>query len=331
MLRYLVLTSLLLSSSICFAGKAPAERIHLTKLSKEAENAITKGLSWLKRNQNEDGSFGQKYKITYTSVALMAFMVQGHVPDEGIYGKNMDRCISYLIRRARKHNGYFADETSNLLYQHSYATLALAEAWGHSKRSDIGPVLKRAVNILFRSQSRDGGWHYQPNSGSGSDISCTVAAVQALASAGEAGIRIPESVINRAKRCVRRYQNPRTGKFGYSAGGAGNGTIYQAGAGPLSLYMLGDRSSTQLKRGIATLFKYPPSAIVSEADHLAHYYCIQASYQKGPKLYEHWYNAISKALIKKQSPGGGWSDPFKTGLAVLILAVPYRYLPIYQR
>ncbi|MCJ8331906.1 MAG: terpene cyclase/mutase family protein [Lentisphaeria bacterium] len=331
-MRYLLLVSMLISSSLSFAGKAPSERIHITKLSKEAENGITKGISWLKRNQNEDGSYGQKYKITYTSLALMAYMVQGHIPDEGIYGKNMNRCISYLLSRARKHNGYFADETSNVLYQHSYATLALAEVWGHSKRSDIGPALKRAVNILFRSQSRDGGWRYQPNSSAGSDISCTIAAVQALASAGEAGIRIPESVTNRAKRCVRRYQNPRTGKFGYTAGGSGNGTMYQAGAGPLSLFMLGDRSSVQLKRGIASMFKYSQASITSENDLLAHYYCMQASYQKGPKLYKHWYDAISKKLISQQSPGGGWSGGvYHTSLAILILAVPYRYLPIYQR
>ena len=312
----------------------PEERVQTIKLSPEAEKAIKRGLAYLKYTQTEDGSWGGQYKITGASLAILAFMVPGHTPDELEFGPNIDRAISYLLDRGRRHGGYFADETSQVLYQHSYAVLALAEVWGQSRRNDIGPALKKAVDILLRSQGASGGWRYDPRPG-GDDISCTTAAVQALASAKEAGIHVPEQVIARAIRCTRSYQSERTGHFNYGAGGDGSSTLYRAGAGPLSLYMLGDRNSTVLRRGLAVLIKQPDTVFDSGGGHLAHYYCIQACYQAGDAYFNYWYPRASKWLIKSQQANGSWgagSGPaFSASLAVLILAVPYRYLPIYQR
>ncbi len=326
----LLLPARLLAASI----DVPEERVQTITLSPEAEKAINKGLAYLKYSQQKDGSWGGQYKITGAALSILAFMVAGHTPDEPEFGPNIDRAIDYLLERSRRHGGYFADETSQTLYQHSYAVLALAEAWGQSRRNDVGPALKKAVDILLRSQNTAGGWRYEPRP-SGDDISCTTAAVQALASAKEAGIHVPEQVIAKAIRCTRRYQSERTGHFGYTGGGDEPSSLYRAGAGPLSLYMLGDRNSAVLRRGLAVLIKQPESVFEGGGNHLAHYYCIQACYQAGDTYFSYWYPRASKWLVNAQQANGSWSasqgDAFSTSLAVLILAVPYRYLPIYQR
>ena len=67
-----------------------------------------------------------------------------------------------------------------------------------------------------------------------------------------------------------------------------------------------------------------------------HYYAVQAMYQAGESYYQQWYPQIQQALLRKQQPDGSWAGPQtgtdgSTAIAVLILGVPYRFLPIYQR
>ena len=312
------------------------EQVRLAEMSPELEKAIDRGLSYLQLSQNADGSWGTHNKVTETSLAIMAMMVPGHDPLDKLYGQNIDNAITYLLNRAKHHGGYFADETSQALYQHSFAVLSLAEVWGQSKRPEIGPALKTAVEILLRSQGPSGGWRYNPRPG-GTDISCTGTAIQGLASAREAGILVPDHVIHKALRCMRAHQSDRTGYFnyGHGAGDGGNPTLYRCGIGPLSLYLLGDRNSVSLRRGLAVLIKQPESVFSSSVAnfHLAHYYCIQTCYQAGDQYFNYWYPRISRSLLSTQSADGSWGGQgaMPTALSILTLGVPYRYLPIYQR
>ena len=336
-----VLSALVIALStlgLSAAVAVPEEQVRSAEMTPEIEKAIARGLTYLRLTQNDDGSWGTHFKITQTSLSIMALMVPGHDPRDELYGKSIDRAITYLLGRAKHHGGYFADETSQVLYQHSFAVLALSEAWGQSKRPDIGPALKAAVEILLRSQGPSGGWRYQPRP-SGTDISCTGTAIQGLTSAREAGILVPDHVIHKALRCMRAHQSDRTGYFnyGHGGGGGGNPTLYRCGIGPLSLYMLGDRNSVFLRRGLAVLIKQPDTVFSSGGAHfhLAHYYCIQTCYQAGDEYFGYWYPRISRALLGTQAADGSWSGGsqggMSTSLAVLILGVPYRYLPIYQR
>ena len=67
-----------------------------------------------------------------------------------------------------------------------------------------------------------------------------------------------------------------------------------------------------------------------------HYYSIQAMVQAGDDYYAKWYPRIRDALIRRQGPDGGWKEgagdaSYKTPMAIIILATPHRYIPIYQR
>ena len=61
----------------------------LEMMTPETNDAIKKGLAWLARTQNADGSFGSgtyRGNIAVTSLAGLAFMASGSSPGRGPYG-----------------------------------------------------------------------------------------------------------------------------------------------------------------------------------------------------------------------------------------------------
>ena len=58
--------------------------------------------------------------------------------------------------------------------------------------------------------------------------------------------------------------------------------------------------------------------------------------QAGDDEYAKWYPLIRDALITRQNEKGAWDkgrggSTYTTPMAIIILATPHRYIPIYQR
>ena len=70
---------------------SPVQRVARVKLTPEVQEAISKGLVFLSKTQKQDGSWGDKHPVADTSLALMSFMLHGHVPGRGSYGDHMER------------------------------------------------------------------------------------------------------------------------------------------------------------------------------------------------------------------------------------------------
>jgi hypothetical protein len=222
------------------------------------------------------------------------------------------------------------------MYEHGLATLALSEAWGMSDREEIRDTLKRSVDVILRAQCPTGGWRYQPRP-IDSDISVTVMQIVALASAKEAGIHVPSHVIEKALRYVKSLQVQNSGGFGYTSPSSPG--FARSSAGVMSLLMCGERNSKAVLAGLNYLKKLPDDKFQkNEFYFYGHYYAIQAMYQAGETYYQEWYPHVRDALLTKQRDDGSWtgggseSDPcYATSMSILILGVPYRFLPIYQR
>jgi len=219
----------------------------------------------------------------------------------------------------------------------------LSEVWGESARSDeIREALKKAVNVIVKAQSPQGGWRYQPD-GRSHDMSVTVMQIVALASAKEAGILVPDETIKRAIGYVKYCQND-GGSFGYTGPGDGvGGTGFgRGGAGVVSLQMCGHRESKEVARGLEYLHSLGDDPFEPDSGYpwfyYGHYYAVLAMYQAGEKHYQKWYPQIMKTLIRLQDADGSWAGGIRAGqqgyctpMAIIILGVPYRFLPIYQR
>jgi hypothetical protein len=325
--------------AISFSGPAGAQNppaanatqgVVVAELTPTAEQSIRKGLEWLAANQNPDGSWGTDHRVASTSLSLMAFMVKGHFPDQRPpYGDKLAKGLDFLMQQQKPERpGYLGAS----MYEHGLATLALSEAWGMSQREAVGDSVKAAVGLILRSQNPAGGWRYQPDP-TDADLSVTVMQVVALSSAKEAGIVVPDKVIEKAVQYVLSCHDRKTGGFCYQPG-SGPGFARTA-AGVMSLTMCGRRGSEEVKAGLDYLANATNETFESADGQFfyAHYYAAQDMFQAGDQRYRQWYPRIRESLLKKQLDNGSWADGngIGTQMAVLILGIPYRYLPIYQR
>ena len=227
--------------------KAPVQRVGKARLTPEVQTSISKGHAFLSKTQNSDGSFGdQRHPVADTSVSLMAFMLQGHVPSRGTYGRNMDRALAYLINVGKKgHAGYLGTPRHHGgMYEHGLAILALSEAWGQSIHPDLRNTLKRAVDITIHSQNHQGGWRYNPEP-KDADLSMTVMQTVALNSAKESGISVPDETLKKAVEYVIYCQDRNSGGFGYN--GPNGPGFARTCAGVMSLIMCGQRNHPAVK------------------------------------------------------------------------------------
>jgi squalene cyclase len=307
-------------SSLLWAQQ-PGGKVRVAELSPQTEQAIEKGIRYLLSVQGADGGWGHHYRVAHTALALMAFMVKGYMPEQPPHGSAMSKGIDFLLKSARDGGGYMGSS----MYEHALATLALSEAWGMSSRGEqIRDTLKRAVDVILRSQGPQGGWRYQPHP-EGGDISITVMQIVALASAKEAGIVVPDQTIERAVKFVKSLQDE-SGGFGYMT--AHDPGFARTAAGVTSLLMCGERDSQAVRKGLEYLKN---NSAPKQWFMYGHYYAVQAMYQAGESYYQQWYPKIRDTLLKTQRESGDWGDDYQTPMAVLILGVPYRFLPIYQR
>jgi hypothetical protein len=310
------------------------QRTQVARLPAEAKQSITRGLEFFAKTQNTDGSWGEANPTAGTALALMSFMLQGHIPGEGKYGKQTAKAIDFILSVEK--NGYFHHKKDRGMYEHGLALLALSEAWGQSKDPRIRPALIRAVNVTLNAQGNDGGWRYSPYPPPSSDTSCSSMQLVALASAREAGIAVPQKQVQLAVDYFVACEVRSTGGFAYQcAAGApmGGANFARTACSTLSLMLSGEHKHPATRGGVAYLGASPDAVFENSGNNrfYGHYYAAQVMYQAGDEHFSKWYSKISKTHLARQDEDGSWGTPVNTGFAILTLGVPYRYLPIYQK
>ena len=151
------------------------------------------------------------------------------------------------------------------------------------------------------------------------------------------GSEIPKSTIDRAVEYVRLCQNV-DGGFKYQTTRGGSAWPRSA-AGVASLYYAGIYEDNAIDRGLDYLKKTAmPGQARSSGSHYfyGHYYAVQAMYLAGGSHWSAWWPLIRDELIAKQHDTGAWSDSnagnaYGTAMALIILQMPKRYLPIFQK
>src|SRR6476619_1009236 len=75
------------------------------QMDDDVKKSTAKALEWLASKQNSDGSWGDSRYPNNTAItgfALMAFMSQGHVPNQGKYGPEVSKGVRFLLASARE-------------------------------------------------------------------------------------------------------------------------------------------------------------------------------------------------------------------------------------
>ena len=136
-----------------FCTDSPAQDIfmhHGDTIPSRIENMYTKGLAYLVKTQSTQGTWPGQYGTESGVVGLgvLAMLAHGEDPNTGPYSTAIKRSLNYLLKIAQPSNGYMGSS----MYNHGFATLALAEAYGVVDNPKIGPALKKSVELLLTCQ-----------------------------------------------------------------------------------------------------------------------------------------------------------------------------------
>lgn len=315
------------------AGSVRAE----AKLDERTEKAVNKALEYLAAKQNSDGSWSDgsySHNTAITAFALLAFMSQGHLPNQGLYGPEVAKAARFLMAASREGDGYLVGARGGNMYCHAMATLALAELWGNTGDDTVKPIVEKAVDLIVRSQNPEGGWRYEPRP-TGADISVTIMQVMALRAAKNGGLHVPDITLKRAIDYIISCYNDREGGFSYQPGGRGPGFARTA-AGACVLFLTGKYNAQQIPKAVDYLKRNFES---HQHFFYGHYYAAHAMHQVGGKEWDDWYDRIRNMLLPRQSNDGSFSQVgrsevgpvYQTAISVIVLSVPAHYLPIFQR
>lgn len=322
---------LLLVALAATAIAAPLCRAQDLEVTPELERAVTRGLDFLARTQNKDGSWPGSYGQCsgVVGLAMMTFLAHGELPDEGKYGHVIRRAVDYIVSH-QDSNGFLSGGNSSM-YSHGFATLALAEVYGVIKDKRVGPALKRATELIVTSQNALGGWRYSVSS-TDADTTVSGAQMMALRAAANACIEVPITTTQRGTAYYKSCFCP-GGGFGYTSPGSPNQP--RAGIGLLVLSLMGEYHSPEVKATADWLF----SRGIGSSGYFYYmcYYCSQAMFQAGGKYWRQWNSTMTPTLIALQQDDGSWPRKGSSGttcgtaFALLALEVNYNCLPIYQR
>ncbi len=319
--------------------------------------------SWIakigyKLNNDYNHLHADKGHVGVTALAGMAFLAGGHLPGRGEYGEVVERALGYVLSAVQQDGYITANDTR--MYSHAFSALFLAEIYGMTHRQDIKASLQRAMDFIVQSQNEEGGWRYVPYARE-SDMSIVVCQVLALRSARNIGIRVPKSTIDRAARYVVdsavteesisrhyrgsiRFQNE-AGSFHYQKQDGSRSSFPITAAGVTALYGAGVYSDESIEDGIrylrGQLADFQRRNGRRGSGHYffwyGHYYGVQAMYTAGGDGWLDYFTTVRDEILAMQNEDGSFPNgvgpgpAFGTAMGVLILEIPYRFLPIFQR
>ena len=303
------------------------------------ESSVDRGLRWLASQQAEDGRFpsDEIAQPAVTSLAIMAFLSRGHLPDQGPYGATITRAIDFVLGTQRR-RGYFSllpvippaqhlTPSQTVTYNHSIAGLMLGEVYGMGSREQsarIEDAIHRALIYHREVQSRTkesasdvGGWRYgYPESPSAaSDMSVTGWALMFLRSARNAEFNVPKQYFDEGLDFVERCFEPdvsqhEKGVFRYRpVESQANPQISLANTASATLTLIlggrhehpGVETSVMWFRGRAY-----PTPWQNNYYYLASYYSSQAMAQVGGETWEQIFPQIAAGLLEEQTEEGNW-------------------------
>lgn len=215
----------------------------------DVEDAVDRGLKWLKQVQTQDGYWEAQagnYKTAMTGLAGMAFLMEGSTLKEGKYTDQVKKAVDWLTAPSRQQpNGLIADRRGggfdNYMHGHGFALMFLASVYGEAEDGDEQRKLEKAVTkaVEFTAKAQSlrkhplpegktveiGGWLYTSSAdgNNGDEGSVTITQLQALRAARNAAIPVPKETIDKAVAYLEACTTPKGGVVYQYSGQALNG------------------------------------------------------------------------------------------------------------
>lgn len=333
------------------AAPATAPAVDTVVVDARTEQIIKGALKYLAAKQTPNGSWTSpngEHPVAVTGYTLMAMLATGNLPNEGEYGKNVTSGVGFLLKCVRQ-DGYITSEGAaagkkgSNMYDHGIGTIALAEVYGQTQDPRVREKLALAIKLIISAQNKAGGWRYQPRPAD-ADMSVTVLQVVALRAAKNAGLDVPQEVIDKAVQYVKSCQDQKSGGFCYQPHQSPG--FARTAAAIYSLQVCGLYDDPMVKAGAEYLVKAKLQP-TGEWFTYGSFYAAPAFYMIGGEQWKGWYDKLKTSLLEPVIvPDGDKSIAYWNGLDnnarqvgpvyatavyTAILAMPYHYIPLYQR
>lgn len=314
-------------------------------VSRDVREMYDRGLAFLVSTQTDEGTWtssGERGAGT-TGLGLLALLASGEDPNFGPYRMPIRKAVRHIVKSQSESTGYMGPS----MYHHGFALLALSEAYGAVDETDlwveesgavkprgIGGALELGVRCAVTSQKSNplGAWRYSPRTRD-ADTSVSGAVLMGLLAARNAGIEVPDESIDRAIKYFTSMTGG-NGIVGYSGGLGGFGESLARSSIACLVYSIAGRKD--LKQYQATK-KYLVNNLGESSSwpEYARYYQAQALFQADIDAWEKWNRSLVRKLKAAQQTNGSFQGDLgpanSTSMALLALALNYRFLPIYER
>ena len=318
-------------------------------LTPKIQIAVREGLDYLAKTQAPDGSWsnskdGASYPISMTALAGMAFLANGNTQTRGPYADQVRAAQSFLMRFSLP-NGLItgpSQEHGRPMYGHGFSLMFLSCCYGSEidsrVRRQLKQIIEAALKLTATAQSPEGGWTYIP--GGGDEGSVTITQIQALRAAHLVGFTVPEGTIKAAIRYLELCRTPQGG-IRYSLRSGGQSRLPISAAAVATLYNAGDYDSDMAEQCLEYVFgefERLKAGWNRGGGHAyySHLYASQAFYQAGDKYWDAYFPTAAEQLLGEQQKDGSWNGDrigpvYGTSIALEVLQLPYKFMPIYQR
>jgi hypothetical protein len=322
------------------------------------EASVSRGLRWLAENQNRDGSWSlanyprsdqpdNQGDAAGTALALLPFLGAGQTHEYGIYKENVAKGLRWLIERQAV-DGDLRAGLSDVrgMYAHGQATIVLVEALAMTGDERFRGPAQLAVDFIVGAQHDEGGWRYRPGEvGDTSVLGWQLMALQSARAPGT-GLRVPDTALKLASYYLDLASEEEGALYRYQPQQRQAPTPSMTAEALLCRIYLGwTRDDPRLRTGMDWLWqKHPPQR--TEGNLYYWYYGTQLFHHLGGESWDRWNTEMRDLLVntqeKRGTQAGSWSpDKFEygrqggriytTALAVCILEVYYRHLPLFKQ
>ena len=311
---------------------------------REVREMTERGLKYLVDTQSDAGTWsGGEQGPGTTGLGLLAFLASGEDPNFGPYSSAIRKALRSIVRSQDKSTGYMG----NSMYHHGFAMLALAEAYGTVDETDLwtdgattdrqrslGEALELGVRCAITSQAKNpySAWRYSPTARD-ADTSVAGAVMMGLLAARNAGIEVPDKAIDKAIQYFSSMTGT-NGIVGYSGGLSGFGESIARSSIACLVFSIAKRKDLKQYTSVE---KYVTSNLneTSSYPEYSRYYQAQALFQADLQAWEKWNRSLIRQLKAVQNADGSFQGqlglPNSTSMALLALALNYKFLPIYER
>jgi hypothetical protein len=314
----------------------------------EIDAAISRGITFLVKDQQPDGSWGtgrethgsevysmvpgslDAFRIGASSLCVMALRETGQAAAH-------DKGLEYLLKvpDAKRDSG-------DLLYNtwaHIYLLQAMAEEMPHNKDPRIKKVAEREIQDLVRYATYMGGWNYYDfdahtqHESTGPTSFGTAAGLVALYEAKQAGLDVPEKLTRDAIRELKKCRLP-SGVYLYGSGyqyiprlraNLPKGAVGRTQPANYALKLWGwDKlDKPQLREGLDLFFAdhafldmgrkrpYPHESWYQTSGYYYYfdrYYASRLFEMLDASDKEHYAPKLVQAVLPHQEPDGSWWD-----------------------